>query len=129
MGQSGTLNSYEGAAEFYVNGRLMAEAESVKVDLASGDNAVTTMIGGFSGFSDGPTTASIEVSSAPIKNGYEFDFEEAVKAKATIEVVVLNGGKRSQYIGRFTQSSFSASATDKASISGTFMGKPKGMLR
>lgn len=129
MGQSSTFNSYEGAVEFYVAGRLQAEAESVEVTTTSNDNVITTMLQGMSGFSDGPISVSIKVSSAPIKNGYETDFEEYVKAKQVVEVVVVNGGKRTTYIGRFSEATFGGSASDKASLSGTFVGKPKGSLR
>lgn len=123
-----TLSDYEGAAEVYFNGRLQAEAESVRVRTTSGDNEVTTMQRGFSGFADGPQKVEIEVTSAALKMGYETDFEIAVLRKAKIEIVVVNGGKRRRYAGRFTSAEFSSSATDKSSISGSFVGKAVGVV-
>jgi hypothetical protein len=117
------MDKYEGKGVIQLNGRTLAEATKISVTVKSQDNPVVTMIKGFTGFSDGPgmTEATIE-NAVPIK-GYEFDFVEAVRTKATVKLVTMSGGRRHQTEGRIGESSWSNQTDSTTLISASFTGK------
>ena len=81
------LQRYEGPAEIYVTGRLLAEASSVQTRVNANNNPVRTMRRGLAGKSDGAREATMSISNAIPRAGAEFDFVTLVKSGAFVEVV------------------------------------------
>jgi hypothetical protein len=122
------LTQYEGAGEFYINGRLQAEASSCKVNFQSRDNEVMTMQKGFAGFSDGPARVEISVDCAIPKAGYEFDFFNVCVRKQKVRAVVVIAGQRKNFECRVTDHSETTSDSAAAGLSVTLVGKMIGKL-
>lgn len=120
------LKKYVGAAEFYARGKLLAEATRLTVTDTSNDRPVMTMIGGMSGFSDGPPTAEASIESAIPKAGMEFDFRDAVDKKETFTIVHVCAGVRRTYEGRLSNVTTSQSVDSAASVSASFTGRRTG---
>jgi hypothetical protein len=117
------MNAYEGAAEIQVNGRTLAEATKVTIRVMANDTEVNTLVQGFAGFSDGPGKCEISIESAVPKKGYEFDFVEAVRSKATVTIVSKSAGRRHRSEGRIKDAEWSNQTDAPTLLSANFTGK------
>lgn len=88
------MKLYEGPAKVYVNGRLLAEATRVSLDLNANNSQVVTMVEGLAGKSDGPRTVTGTIETAIPRRGYEVDFFDLVRSGETFDLVYVSGGKR-----------------------------------
>ena len=88
------LETYEGPAEIYVNGRLLAQATKSSFSVKGNNNPVNTMKLGLAGKSDGARSAEGSVETAIPRKGYEYDFVDKVRTGAYLRVVVKSGGQR-----------------------------------
>ena len=86
------LGHYEGPGEVYFNGRLLAEAESVRFRIMGNKRKVFTMIKGLAGRSKGPVEAEIQVTNAMPIAGEEAEFERILIEDGDIRLVVLHPG-------------------------------------
>lgn len=85
---------YEGPAEVYINGRLMAEAKSTSIKISANNNPVLTMAKGLAGKSDGPRQSEATIENAvPIK-GFEVAFHEHLLTGATVTLTIRTAGQR-----------------------------------
>lgn len=118
------LTKYEGAAQVFVNGRLLAEAQTSRLSLTANDNEVNTMQKGFAGFSDGPERAEVSIDTAVPKAGYELDFWTLCRDKSEVRVVQISGGVRRQIQGRITSFEETKGTGQTATASVTIVGRP-----
>lgn len=120
------MGQYISKGEVYVDNRLLAAATGLTFTLMNNDQQVVTMQLGADGFSDGATTASIEIESAIPRKGLEADFVDHVLKRKDMVVAIKVGPKKLRFPGRFTQTNLSQGATSVSSITGTFTaGEPK----
>jgi hypothetical protein len=120
------FQKYEGAAEFYINNKLMAEATSLSITDSANDRPVNTMTGGFVGFSDGPQSAEASCSVAIPKAGYELDFRDALDKKKDLTIVHKSGGVRRTYLMRCQSVDTSQSTDSTAVLNARFAGRAIG---
>jgi len=122
-----SLTRYQGPAEIYVNGRLLAEAQTISVRTISNNTKVRTMKKGLAGFSAGPTEVEIKIESAVPRSGYEVDFKTACENKSVAQIVHADaGGVRRRYEGWIDDVDQSQSTDSAATMSVSFVGKPAG---
>lgn len=107
-----SMEAYEGPAELYINGRLLAEAKSCTVRFRGNNNAVNTMRKGFAGKSDGVRTTEITIENAVPRKGYEFDFVDYVQTGKYVNVVYRSGGRRHN-IQAYVEDAELTNATDR----------------
>lgn len=120
------METYEGAAEIYINARLQAQANKASASVKGNNNQVLTMRLGFAGKSDGATTSQITITSALPRKGQEFDFRQAVTQKKTFVVIIKSANQRVQFDGYFEDVQWD-NAVDAATMqTATFMaGAPR----
>lgn len=117
-----TLNTYEGKADIFVNGRVLAEAVSTRVRIIANNNKVMTMKRGLAGKSDGPREAEMTIENAIPRAGFEQDFFDYCKKGAYLRVVLKSGNQRHQF-DMWVESAEINNATDRpASLSAELMG-------
>lgn len=118
------IGKYAGAAEVYLNGRLLAELVSFRTTLESGDQEVVTMRKGLAGFSDGPPRVEATFDTAIPKAGFEADYQKAIEDKATVRVAWIIAGKRRQAEGRIMTLDTDQGVNNPAGATCRFVGKP-----
>lgn len=123
-----SIDKFEGAGQFYMNGRLIAEASSVRYKLETNDNVIKTMTGGVVGFSDGATVVTISSDLVVPKAGYEEDWHDACQKRKTIRAVVKHAGKRRTAEGRIMSYESTNGVDTAAGVSIEFTGKTVGSL-
>ena len=122
------LTRYEGPAEVYVNGQLLAQARTARLRLISNNNRVYTMIGGMVGRSRGPRETEASVESAVPISGLEVDFRELLVNDADITMILVDGGKRIQADGWIDDVESTRDAQQPAAINFNFAGGPARIL-
>lgn len=120
--------SYEGPAEIYSNGRLLAEARSFRVTVTGNNNKVHTMKRGLAGKSDGPTESEGVIESAIPRKGYEVDFVKLVVNKKYVRIVQRCGNTRRTYNGWIESTDESFAVDSPALQTATFMGGPPDII-
>ncbi len=88
------LENYEGPAEIYVNGRLLAECQDFSYSVKGNNNKVMTMKRGLAGKSDGPRESEATLKNAIPRKGYEVDFQEHCVKGKVLSIVHKSGGQR-----------------------------------
>lgn len=118
------LQTYEGAAEIYVQGRLLAEAVRTTVRISGNNNQVNTMRRGLAGKSTGPKSSEVTIESAIPRIGFERDFSEHLLSDEYIQVTLKSGGRRFDF-ECWTESCEITNAVDSpATYNITLMGGP-----
>lgn len=117
-------DSYEGGGQgrIYINGRLLAEATKTSVNAQSNDQLVKTLHKGAAGFSDGAGETSGSIETAVPRKGYELDFVQAVTSKATLQLVIVNGGRRHQTWCRFLNAKWDNAVDSPVLLSADWQG-------
>lgn len=117
------VDLYAGKAEIYLNGRLLAEAQSINLTVNSNDIQVGTIQKGFAGFSDGATNCEAQIDSAVPRKGFEMDFQRAVAEKKTIVLVLkITATQKIRAAGRLTTAQNQSGFNTETKASTTFMG-------
>lgn len=119
---SPSVESYEGPGTIAVNGRVLADATKISVEIDTRDNEVNTMRKGMAGFSDGSTVTKITIDSAVPRKGMEADFLMYVTKRKPVSITTKVAGKRITAGGRFMKYTLNQSTDSPASVSTDFSG-------
>jgi hypothetical protein len=104
-----------------IDGKLLVEETSLTVDKKSGMNPVFTVANGFSGMSQGATTAEIKIDNAVPSTDFEFNPDMFMRTGAVVEVGVIMANRQSIMKGFITDASYSHSVNDAGKMSMTIM--------
>lgn len=88
------LENYEGPAEIYAQGRLLAECQKFTLTVKANNNKVYTMKRGLAGKSDGPRESEASIENAIPRKGYEVDFQQHCLKGKVLSIVYKSGGQR-----------------------------------
>jgi hypothetical protein len=82
------------AAFLFLDGQLLAEAQSEDTSYANGAHIIQTQAKKFAGVSPGAPTFSIKVQNAMPRAGIEVDFYALAKNLTEVEVILHRSGKK-----------------------------------
>jgi hypothetical protein len=109
------LENYEGPAEIYAQGRLLAECQKFSLTVKGNNNKVFTMKRGLAGKSDGPRESEATIENAIPRKGYDVDFmTHCVKGKV-LSITYKSGGKR-HTLDMWVEDVQSSNATDSPAV-------------
>lgn len=120
------FGDYEGPGQVFYQGKLLADAKTVRISHQGNGSDVMTMHRGYAGEAPGAFKSEITIENAVPKGGMEADFTEAMITRKTVRVVVVRGGQRLGYEGKISTEESENSIENAASHSFTVSaGKPK----
>lgn len=122
------LDNYEGAGQIQINGRTLAEADTVRMRNISNNNRVYTMRKGLAGHSKGPNETEFAVTNAVPKAGLEDDFVEKVLSGEYFDITFVSAGKRYIVQCWCEDSEFALGSRDAAEFSFNCVGGPPRIL-
>lgn len=118
------MENYEGQAEIYAQGRLLAECQDFSLTVKANNNKVYTMKRGLAGKSDGPRESEATIKTAIPRKGYEVNFMDHCAKGKILSITYKSGGKR-HTIDMWVDEVQSSNATDSpATQSITLSGGP-----
>lgn len=86
----------ENGSQVYVG-----DAQGINLDEASNDRRVNTFQArGLAGFTDGPTSTEITIDTAIPRQGEVKKFDQVMRKKKDVRIVVQEGAIRTEYRGR-----------------------------
>ncbi len=118
------MDRYEGPGTIQMDSSTLAEAQSVRVRVASNNNRVRTLRKGLAGRSKGPRETEITVANAVPAAGLEQEFIQKMVVDADVEVVIVFGAKRYQYRGWIDDVSHNNDTDSAASLEYTIVAGP-----
>lgn len=107
-----------------VNGIVIAELLNFTVDHKSGNNAIHTVEKGFAGISPGSAGVEIKCESAVPRIGVDYDYADAQKNHALLDIVYFARSKKCKTKGFIMDFSETYGADKAASLSFTLMCAP-----
>lgn len=120
------LRRYESGGKLKLNNRLLAEIGTFDVTENANLTDVNTTVRGLAGFAKGPNTVEGTIEGMIPVEGYEFEFQTALRAGSTLRVEVVSGGVTDRYDIALDQRARSFNVSQAATERVTFRGKPVG---
>ena len=126
MATGSGLKRYESGGKLKLNNRLLAELESFEVTESSNLTPVMTTVNGLSGFAKGPNTVSGSLQGMIPRDGYEYEFQAALRSGAILRVEAIAGGVTDRYDIALDERARSFGVSQAATERVSFQGKPVG---
>lgn len=120
------LRRYESGAKLKVNNRLLAEIKSFEVTENGNLTDVLTTVRGLAGFAKGPNTVEGSIDGMIAIEGYEFEFQQALRAGSILRIEAISGGVTDRYDVALDQRARTFDVSQAATESVKFRGRPVG---
>jgi len=109
---------------FFLDGQLLAESQSIDIQLDAGNQIMTTQQKGFAGVSPGSAKTSMTVKSAIPKAGLEVNLYELALNRTPIDAVVFAGGTTRTSRGFIMNVSETFGVDSPSTVDFSFEGEP-----
>lgn len=106
--------------ECYLNGSLMFEAASVKIDRSGNGSPVNSIAGGFTGWAPGAPIQQVSIESNVPADGFEFDLGKAIKNCEEVSLTFYAGGKSMSVTGFCTADGISGGINGDSKVSQSY---------
>lgn len=120
------LRRYESGAKLKVNNRLLAEIKSFEVTERANLTDVMTTVRGLAGFAKGPNTVEGSISGMVPIEGYEFEFQQALRAGTILRVEAISGGVTDRFDVALDERARTFDVSQAGEERVSFRGKPVG---
>ncbi len=120
------LRRYESGAKLKVNNRLLAEIKSFEVTERANLTDVMTTVRGLAGFAKGPNTVEGSISGMVPVEGYEFEFQQALRAGTILRVEAISGGVTDRFDVALDERARTFDVSQAGEERVSFRGKPVG---
>lgn len=115
---------FSGPGFIRVNGNSVTLSTNIKIELATNNQPVDTMIEGYAGHSKGSKIYTVEVENPVPADGFEVDWLAAAEAQEEVDVdFVLPGVVDFGFTGNIDTSGIDTATNKAASASMKFVGK------
>jgi hypothetical protein len=120
------LRRYESGAKLKVNNRLLAEIKSFEITERANLTPVMTTVRGLAGFAKGPNTVEGNLSGMVPIEGYEYEFQKALRSGTILRVEAVSGGVTDRFDVALDERARSFDVSQAAEERVSFQGKPVG---
>lgn len=111
------------SAAVYIDGALLSESVSVKVDRKTNAQEINTMVKGWSGVSPGSASMTVSIENAVPSADFEVDAGRFMKSNQFVELTIFAAGRTLTSKGVIMSDSFNAAVNSEAKVSFEFIGE------
>lgn len=109
-------------AVVYLDGAILAEAQSIKVDRETGSQETNTIVKGWAGVTPGASKTKVSVENAVPSADFEVDPGRFMKTNKEVELTIFCAGRTLTSKGVILSDSFNYSVGQDAKLSFEFVG-------
>jgi len=120
------LRRYESGGKVFVNNQLLAEIGSFELTENANLTDVNTTVRGLAGFAKGPSTVQGTLEGMIPRDGYEIEFQSALRAGSILRLEVTAAGVTERFDVALDERARSFGVQQAASERVGFRGKPVG---
>lgn len=120
------LRRYESGGKLKLNNKLLAEIGSFEITERGNLSDVVTTVRGLAGFAKGPNICEGAIDGMIPIDGYEFEFQQALRSGSILRVEVVSGGVTDRYDVALDERARSFNVSQAATERVSFRGKPVG---